>query len=174
VLRNAAGTAIPATASYNATTRTATLDPAASLGADGKFTATLTGGATAIRDAAGTPLATTGWTFTTGPAPVITGYTPGSNAILVRRNNNITVTFNEAVLGVGTSTFLVKNAGTGAVVPAAVVRNGTTNQWVLDPQQALSAKTKYTVTVTGGAAAIRDLAGNHLAGSTWQFTTGSF
>ncbi|MDP9998841.1 S8 family serine peptidase [Pseudarthrobacter sulfonivorans] len=174
VLRNAAGTAIPATVSYNATTRTATLDPAASLAADGKFTATLTGGATAIRDAAGTPLATTGWTFTTGPAPVITGYMPGSNAILVRRNNNITVTFNEAVVGVGTSTFVVKNAGTGAVVQAAVVRNGTTNQWVLDPQQALSAKTKYTVTVTGGAAAIRDLAGNHLAGSTWQFTTGSF
>ncbi|WP_244292776.1 S8 family serine peptidase [[Micrococcus luteus] ATCC 49442] len=174
VLRNAAGNAIPATVSYNATTRTATLDPAASLAADGKFTATLTGGATAIRDAAGTPLATTGWTFTTGPAPVITGYMPGSNAILVRRNNNITVTFNEAVVGVGTSTFLVKNAGTGAVVPAAVVRNGTTNQWVLDPQQSLSAKTKYTVTVTGGAAAIRDLAGNHLAGNTWQFTTGSF
>lgn len=173
-LRNAAGTLVPAAVSYNATTRTATLDPATNLAADGKFTATLTGGGTAIRDAAGTPLTTTSWTFVTGPAPVITGFSPGSNAILVRRNNNITVTFNEAVQGVSTSTFVVKSAATGAVVPAAVVRNGTTNQWILDPQRALSGKTKYTVTVTGGGTAIRDLAGNQLAGRSWQFTTGSF
>jgi subtilisin family serine protease len=174
VLRNAAGTAIPATVSYNASTRTATLDPAANLATDGTFTATLVGGSTAIRDAAGTPLASASWTFTTGPAPTVTGFTPGSNALLVRRSNNITVTFSEAVQGVGTATFTVKNAATGAVVAAAVVRNGTTNQWILDPQQALAAKTKYTVTVTGGGTAIRDLAGNQLATRTWQFTTGSF
>jgi subtilisin family serine protease len=173
VLRNAAGTAIPATVSYNATTKMATLDPSANLPADGKFAVTLTGGATAIRDTAGTPLAATSWTFVTGPAPVVTAYTPGNNALLVRRSNNITVTFNEAVLGVSTATFTVKNAVTGAVVPAAVVRYGSTNQWILDPQQALSAKTKYTVTVTGGGTAIRDLGGNHLAGTVWQFTTGS-
>lgn len=174
VLRNAAGTAIPATVSYNASTRTATLDPSASLAADGTFTATLTGGSTGIRDAAGTPLASTSWTFITGPAPTVTGFTPGSNALLVRRSNNISVTFSEAVQGVSTATFTVKNAATGAVVAAAVVRNGTTNQWILDPQYALSAKTKYTVTVTGGGTAIRDLAGNQLATLTWQFTTGSF
>jgi len=174
VLRNAAGTAIPATVSYNASTKTATLDPSASLATDGAFTATLVGGATAIRDAAGTPLASTSWTFTTGPAPTVTGFTPGSNALLVRRSNNISVTFSEAVQGVGTATFTVKNAATGALVAAAVFRNGTTNQWILDPQQALAAKTKYTVTVTGGGTAIRDLAGNQLATTTWQFTTGSF
>lgn len=174
VLRNAAGSVIPAAVSYNSTTRTATLDPSANLAGDGKFTATLTGGASAIRDAAGTPLATVSWTFVTGPAPVVTGYTPGSNALLVRRSNNITVTFNEAVQGVGGATFTVKTAATGALVPANVFRNSTTNQWVLDPQQALSAKTKYTVTVTGGGSAIRDLAGNQLASRTWQFTTGSF
>ena len=142
VLRNAAGTAIPATVSYNASTKTATLDPSASLATDGAFTATLVGGATAIRDAAGTPLASTSWTFTTGPAPTVTGFTPGSNALLVRRSNNISVTFSEAVQGVGTATFTVKNAATGALVAAAVFRNGTTNQWILDPQQALAAKTK--------------------------------
>jgi hypothetical protein len=173
VLRNAAGTVVPATVTYNAATKTATLNPSANLAADGKFTATLTGGATAIRDGAGTPLATTSWTFVTGPAPVITSYTPGSNALLVRGSNNITVTFNEAVQGVSAATFTVKNAATGAVVPAAVVRNGTSNQWILDPQLALSGKTKYTVTVTGGGSSIRDLAGNQLATKSWQFTTGS-
>jgi hypothetical protein len=55
-----------------------------------------------------------------------------------------------------------------------VFRNGTTNQWILDPQQALAAKTRYTVMVTGGGTAIRDLAGNPLSGRTWQFTTGSY
>ncbi|MET3203656.1 S8 family serine peptidase [Arthrobacter sp. UYEF13] len=173
VLRNAAGTAIPATVSYNATTTTATLDPSSNLAADVTYTATLVGGTTAIRDTAGTPLATTSWTFTTGPAPTVTGFTPGSNSILVRRNNYLSVTFSEPVQGVSTATFTVKNAATGAMVPAAVYRNGTSNQWILDPQNALTAKTKYTVTVTGGGASIRDLAGNQLATRTWQFTTGS-
>ncbi|MDQ5863238.1 MAG: S8 family serine peptidase, partial [Actinomycetota bacterium] len=174
VLRNAAGTSIPATVSYNATTKTATLDPSSNLAADVTFTATLVGGATAIRDTAGTPLASTSWTFTTGPAPTVTGFTPGSNSILVRRNNNLSVTFSEPVQGVSTATFTVKNAATGALVAAAVFRNGTTNQWILDPLSALAAKTKYTVTVTGGGTSIRDLAGNQLATKTWQFTTGSF
>lgn len=174
VLKNAAGAVVPAVVTYNATTRTATLDPASNLAVDSAFTATLVGGATGIRDAAGTPLATTSWTFLTGPAPTVTGFVPGSNALLVRRSNNVSVTFSEAVQGVTTTTFTVKNATTGAVVAATVFRNGTTNQWILDPQAALAAKTKYTVTVSGGATAIRDLAGNPLGTRTWQFTTGSF
>jgi subtilisin family serine protease len=174
VLKNAAGSTIQATVTYNATTRTATLDPAASLAADTRYTATLLGGTTAIRDSAGTPLASTSWSFTTGPAPVVTSTTPGSNALLVRRTNNISVTFSEAVQGVTGTTFTVQNTATGALVPASVYRNGTTNQWILDPGQPLAAKTKYTVTVTGGSAAVRDLAGNPFAARSWQFTTGSF
>jgi subtilisin family serine protease len=173
VLKNEAGSTIPATVSYNATTRTATLDPAASLAADTRYTAALVGGTSAIRDSTGTPLASTSWSFLTGSAPAVTGTTPGSNALLVRRANNISVTFNEAVQGVTGATFTIKNAATGALVPAAVYRNGTTNQWILDPAQSLAARTKYTVTVTGGSAAVRDLAGNSFAGRTWQFTTGS-
>ncbi len=174
VLKNGAGSTIPATVTYNATTRTATLDPSASLAADTVYTASLVGGSAAIRDAAGTPLASSSWSFLTGPAPVVTGTTPGSNASLVRRSNNISVSFSEAVQGLNGTTFTVKNSATGAVVPATVFRNGTTNQWILDPQQALAAKTKYTVTVTGGGTSVRDLAGNQLATRTWQFTTGSF
>ncbi|WP_258803421.1 S8 family serine peptidase [Pseudarthrobacter sp. NS4] len=174
VLKNAAGSTIPANVTYNATARTATLDPAAGLPADGTYTATLVGGTSAIRDTAGTPLASVSWSFLTGPAPVVTGTIPTSNKLLVRRDNNISVTFSEPVQGVNGTTFTVKNAATGAVVPAAVFRYGTTNQWILDPQQSLAGKTRYTVTVTGGGTAIRDLAGNQLATRTWQFTTGSF
>ncbi len=174
VLRNAAGAGITAAVSYNDTTRTATLDPAANLAADTTYTATLVGGASAIRDAAGTPLTTISWTFTTGPAPTVTSYSPGSNASLVRRSSNVSATFSEAVQGVGTATFTLKNASTGTVVAATVYRNGTTNQWILDPQAALAAKTRYTVTLTGGATGIQDLAGNPLVSRSWQFTTGSF
>lgn len=174
VLRNAAGSTIAAAVTYNSTTRTATLDPAATLAADATYTATLVGGSSAIRDAAGTPLVTTSWSFTTGPAPTVTSYSPGSNALLVRRSSNASATFSEAVQGVGTSTFTLKNAATGSIVAATVYRNGTTNQWILDPQEPLAAKTRYTLTLTGGAAGVRDLAGNPLASRSWQFTTGSF
>jgi len=174
VLRNAAGASIAAAVSYNDTTRTATLDPAANLATDTTYTATLVGGTSAIRDAAGTPLASLSWTFTTGPAPTVTSYSPGSNASLVRRSSNVSATFSETVQGVDTATFTLKNASTGAVVAATVYRNGTTNQWILDPQAGLAAKTRYTVTLTGGATGIQDLAGNPLASRSWQFTTGSF
>lgn len=174
VLKNAAGATIAGTVTYNSATRTATLDPAANLAADVTYTATLVGGASAIRDATGTPLTTTSWTFTTGPAPTVTSYSPVSNSLLVRRSSNVSATFSEAVQDVSTATFTLKNASTGAVVAATVYRNGTTNQWILDPQSVLAAKTRYTVTLAGGATGIRDLAGNPLASQTWQFTTGSF
>jgi methionine-rich copper-binding protein CopC len=173
VLRGPGGTVVPAAVTYSATTRTATLNPAANLANDAKYTATLTGGAAAVRDAAGTPLATTSWTFTTGPAPVITAMTPRAGAKLVRRSSNIAVTFSEAIQGASTATVTLKNAATGAKVTATVSRNGTTNQWILNPSANLASRTNYTVSVTGGATAVRDLAGNPLKSASWTFTTGT-
>ena len=55
---------------YNPTSRVATLTPSAPLAANTQYTATLTGGASAIKGATGTPLATVSWTFTTAaPRP---------------------------------------------------------------------------------------------------------
>ncbi len=174
VLKDAAGAAIPAAVTYNATTRTAVLDPASTLAADRRYTATLLGGPAAIRDAAGNPLATTAWSFTTGPAPTVTGLIPAINAVGVNRSANIAATFSEPVQGAGTATFRLKNTATGAAVSATVARNGTTNQWILNPGVTLAANTRYTVTLTGGTTGIRDLAGNPSAGSSWTFTTGSY
>jgi hypothetical protein len=56
---------LPATVTYDAATRTVCLDPSASLARGGRYTVTLTGGASAIRDRAGNPLTMTRWTFTT-------------------------------------------------------------------------------------------------------------
>ncbi|WP_313902512.1 S8 family serine peptidase [Arthrobacter sp. KBS0703] len=72
VLKNAAGTAVPAAVTYDAATRTATLKPSSLLAASQKYAATLTGGTAAIRDTTGTPLVTTGWSFTTAAAPTVT------------------------------------------------------------------------------------------------------
>jgi M6 family metalloprotease-like protein len=172
-LKNAAGTAVAAAVSYNATTNVATLDPTQNLAADTRYTVTLTGGAAAIRDAAGNPLAATQWTFLTGPAPTVTARTPASGATAVSRTADITATFSETVSGVTGTTFVLKNAGTGAVVAAVVSRSGTTNRWILNPNATLAAQTRYTAVVTGGSSAIKDTAGNPLPSTSWSFTTGS-
>lgn len=170
-LTTADGTSVPAVVTYSASTRAATLDPTAKLAADTRYTVSLFGGATAIRDAAGNALASTTWTFVTGPKPKVTTKTPKSGATAVSRSTNVLVAFNEPVDAVSSTTFtLISAAGT---VTAVVSRDGTTNRWVLNPNAILAANTTYTVTVTGGPTAIRDLAGNPLLTTTWSFTTGA-
>ena len=66
-VKDASGTAVPATVAYNATTRTATVTPSALLGAAATYTVQL---ATTIQSDDGTALSgTTSWTFTTGACP---------------------------------------------------------------------------------------------------------
>ena len=61
------GTAVPASVSYNASSKTATLTPSSSLPTGQTFTATVKSGASGVKDAAGNPLAADKtWTFT-GP-----------------------------------------------------------------------------------------------------------
>jgi hypothetical protein len=172
-LKNAAGASIAGAVSYNVTTRVAPMNPTATLASDTTYTATLTGGATAIRDAANNPMASTSWTFTTGPAPTITARTPASGATAVSRTGNVTATFSEKVTGVSATTVVLKNATTGTVIPSVVTYNATTRVVTLNPSATLAARTKFTIKVTGGATAVRDLGGNPLASSSWSFTTGA-
>ena len=60
------GSSVPATVTYSATTRVATLNPTADLDPDTEYTVTLS---TAITDKAGNALSNTTWTFVTGPRP---------------------------------------------------------------------------------------------------------
>ena len=171
-LKNAAtGASVASVVSRNGTINQSILTPNATLAADTRYTATLTGGPTAIRDAAGNPLVTTSWSFITGPRPTVTARTPAVNATGVSRTANVTATFSEAVRRVIGSTYRLKNASTGRVITAVVSRNGTTNQWILNPSATLTGKTRFTVTLTGGATGIRDEAGNPLTTAAWSFTT---
>jgi hypothetical protein len=74
--------------------------------------------------------------------------------------------------GFSTSTVTVRNNNSGVIVGAVVSRNGTTNQWILNPNASLAVNVQFPVTLTGGATAIRDTTGNPLATTTWSFTTG--
>jgi hypothetical protein len=168
---------VSATVGYNATTRVATLDPSADLAANTQYTATLTGGAAAIRDTAGNPLTTGTWTFTTAAAadktaPTVTTRAPSSNASNVSRTGNITVTFSEAVSGVSGTTVTVKNTLTGTPIAAVASYSASTRIVTLNPNSTLAANTKFTVTLTGGTNAIKDAAGNPLTTTSWTFTTG--
>lgn len=175
-LRAGSSAPVGAAVDYDATTRVATLDPTAPLAAGTTYTATLTGGTTAIRDTGGTALATTTWTFTTAPAsigaPTLTNRSPGVNATGVSRINNLTIRFSEAVTGVSSSTFTVRNATTNAAVAGVVSYNATTLGASLNPNVTLAASTRYTITVTGGPLAVRDTGGTAFVTTSWSFTTG--
>lgn len=101
-------------------------------------------------------------------APVMTAKAPGINATGVSQTANVTATFNEAITGLGTSSFTLKNS-LGALVAAPVSWNAATRVATLNPSATLAADRKHTASVTAG---ITDLAGNPLAASSWAFTTG--
>jgi hypothetical protein len=66
-LRNPGGSLVAATVGYNATTNVATLTPTAVLAASTTYTATVTGGASGVKDVAGNALVSNAvWSFTTG------------------------------------------------------------------------------------------------------------
>jgi hypothetical protein len=69
-MRDASNNLVPASVSYNATSRTAILDPNAALENSKAYTATVKGGATGVKDAAGNALVEDRtWTFTTAAPP---------------------------------------------------------------------------------------------------------
>jgi hypothetical protein len=70
VLRNVASATVPASVSYNATSRVATLTPSQALSVSTTYSATIIGGSAGVKDAAGNALAADKtWSFTTAAAP---------------------------------------------------------------------------------------------------------
>ncbi len=173
-LLNPAGAQIAATVAYSAANLRVRLNPSANLAQNTTYTVVLTGGATAIRSAAGVPLTDTSWTFRTiaPAAPLVTTTTPTDGATAVARGANILANFSQAVTGVSGTTFLLRNSATGTLVPAVVTLNAAGTRATLNPNAALPRNTVFTVTLTGGASAIRSLAtGLPLATTTWSFTS---
>jgi hypothetical protein len=158
------GRTVPAGVSYSAATRTATLNPSASLAANTRYTVRLT---TDIRDAAGNRLAATSWNFTTEAGPSVTGRTPALNATGIAVNANVSAVFSEAVNGVSGSTVQLISPN-GRTVSAAVSYNKVNRTVTLNPKANLAVKTRYKVQLTNR---ITDATGNRLVATSWNFTT---
>ena len=164
----ATGTYVPATVSYNVSTRKATLAPSARLGVGRTYRLSLTSG---IKSALDAPLAATNWSFrvsTDKTPPTVVGRSPGKNATGVSRSANIAVRFSSAVRGVSATSLQLKDVTSGAFVPAVVTYNATTHRATLNPAAKLKARHHYMVVVRP---AISDKAGNPLKKTTWSFTT---
>jgi methionine-rich copper-binding protein CopC len=178
-LRDPANALVAAVVTYNATSRVATLNPTPTLTQAATYVATVKGGASGVKDAAGNALATDRiWSFTIAPdttAPTVTATSPASAATGVSRTANITATFSEAMdaATIDGTTFELRDPA-GTLVPAVVSYNATNRRATLNPTPTLAALTTYTATVKGGAAdpRVKDAAGNALASSkVWSFTT---
>ena len=114
----------------------------------------------------------TGTGVAVGPdtvSPTVSGRTPAVNATDVDVAADVTATFSEEVNGVSDTTATIRN---GTVpVAATVTYDAATRMVTISPTSTLLPDTTYTVTLTGGTAAIRDLANNPMTSTSWSFHT---
>ncbi|EQA63905.1 Ig-like protein [Leptospira alexanderi serovar Manhao 3 str. L 60] len=110
------------------------------------------------------------WSFTTGIAadviaPQISLSSPSAGATGIPTNAAITVALNETV-NCSTLNLTVDNGGT--LVAGTTSCSGSSATFTPNAP-GLGAGTAYTVTIAAG---LKDIAGNTMAGSNWNFTTG--
>ncbi|MDQ4084577.1 MAG: Ig-like domain-containing protein [Actinomycetota bacterium] len=180
LLRSSTGTEVPAVVFAANDSDRWTLRPDDRLRDGARYTVELEGGRFGISDLAGNTLFDTDWSFTTGGRvdrgddlrrPRVVNEFPRDGATGVSRFTDVRAHFSEAVRGVTTRTFRLRNARTGDLVAAEVFRTGSANRWVLEPDFRLARATGYVVVLRGGFDGIRDLAGNRLFPTTWSFRT---
>ena len=108
---------------------------------------------------------------TTAPQAVTT--LPAGGATNVNTGTGVTASFSESLApaSVNATTFTLKTAS-GVPVPATVTYNAANVSAKLQPASGLAVNTTYVATIAGGAAGVKDVAGNALAANvTWSFTT---
>src|SRR5207247_3540203 len=171
---------LAASVNYDPVSLTVTLHPSASLGAPPTDLATVKGGASGVKAAAGNALALDKtWTFPTAAAadttpPTVTTTSPATGATGVAVAANITATFSEAMTAssISTSSVTLVVQGTTPLLAASVNYDPVSLTVTLHPSASLAAATTYLATVKGGASGVKDAAGNALAlDKTWTFTT---
>jgi hypothetical protein len=164
-------TNVAATISYNATTRTAVLQPTSALDVSSSYTVAIS---TAVRDSSGIPLASSEtWSFTTGDTtpPTVVSRSPAPGAQNVSTTTSVTAVFSEAMnsTSIDASTFMVRKSGGTTVVSASVRYDAASRTATLTPSVSLDGNTSYSVVISTG---VRDLAGNPITSPvSWSFTT---
>ncbi len=107
-------------------------------------------------------------------APTVVATTPADGGEGVPTDANLTAQFSEAIQAstLTTSTFQLRVASTGVLVPASVSYNAVTRVATLNPTAPLAASTPYIALVKGGGAGVKDLGGEALEHDvSWIFTT---
>ena len=168
-IQKTGGSPLVGSVTYNAASRTASLDPLVDLDAGATYEVTLT---TAVQGSSGAPLAApVAWSFSTaGEAPTVTTKIPASGATGVPVNQTIAATFDKNIVPatLTSATFYVKKSG-GSPLPANVTYSAATRTASLDPAADLEAGAVYEVSIT---TAVQGENGLFLpAAVTWTFTT---
>jgi hypothetical protein len=167
-LRTSGGTVVPATVSYDGSTRTAILRPTSVLGRAATYTARLS---TGIRSEEGTPLASQfQWTFTTAaaPAPRVTSTSPVDGAGGIGSAVTVRATLTPALDPATVNATNFTLTGPSGAVAASVSYDAATGAATLVPSAALDAGATYTARVGTG---VRSTEGAALpAAVSWSFT----
>lgn len=146
--------------------------PASDLAYSTSYTATITSGA---KDLAGNALAQDYvWRWTTadyccyGPPadttpPTVASTIQANGAINIATNTSLGTTFNEGMdpLSITNLTYTLKGTVSNTPVAGTISYSGLNATFI--PLSTLASNTGYTVTVKGGGAGVKDLAGNPLA-----------
>jgi hypothetical protein len=100
----------------------------------------------------------------TAPPAVIT-LAPAAGATNVALDANVTATFSEQMTAstLTTATVQVVKSGTTTPVAGTVTYDPATFKVTFDPTSNLDTNAPYTITIKGGAAGVKDAAGNALA-----------
>lgn len=162
-----AGGSVTGTVTYDAPSRTVTIDPTGSLSANTVYTATITTGATASDGAA--VAADVTWSFTTRDALTLAGRTPAPLASGISTATDVRATFNQAIdpATLTASTFTL--TGPAGAVAATRSYDAATRTAALVPSAALAPGTNYTATLTTGLTT--DDGAPLGAATSWTFTT---
>jgi serine protease len=108
-------------------------------------------------------------TFIDDVAPKVIARSPAPAAINVSRHAVATARFDEPVIGVSSSSVVVRDTVTGGVVPATVTYDASLNQARAAVGVTLEAERVYRVELSS---AIADTTGHALVAMSWTFTTG--
>jgi hypothetical protein len=166
------GFPLAATVTYNAETKTATLDPTADLVAGKTYFVTVSSNA---KSTAGVGLdgGAYTWYFRTvdNTPPRVVSKTPANGAVNVPLNQVISITFDSPMRGstfTPFSFYMAKHGG--AVMPGTVTYNEATKTATLTPTAELEEATTYDITVIGTATGANGMF-IYDAPVMWSFTT---
>lgn len=148
---------VAGTTTYDASSKTATFTPTASLGSATGYTVTVN-----AKSTGGTAMLAKTWSFTTADvtAPVVSSTTPAASATGVALTAPVTAVFAKAI-DPASLTMSLSPAITGTTTYNATTRTAT-----FTPSAALTSSTSYTVTVNA-----KSTGGTAMTAKTWSFTT---